>query len=146
MPAATANVVTTQQSTEVRASHGTSSEPSKSLSCRWVSALEQVLQNLVENAVKYGHEGGNVWVTSTIEGGHVRVRVADDGPGIDPAHHSHLFERFYRVDVGRSREVGGTGLGLAIVKHLVTGMGGRGGVSARPDGGSVFWVSLPEPD
>jgi len=111
-----------------------------------VSALEQVLQNLVENAVKYGHEGGNVWVTSTIEGGHVRVRVADDGPGIDPAHHSHLFERFYRVDVGRSREVGGTGLGLAIVKHLVTGMGGRGGVSARPDGGSVFWVSLPEPD
>ena len=108
-----------------------------------VSALEQVLVNLVDNAVKYGHEGGTLWVAAEPVDGGVRVLVKDDGPGIDPAHFDRLFERFYRVDVGRSRQVGGTGLGLAIVKHLVTEMGGQVGVRERELGGTVFYVQLP---
>jgi two-component system phosphate regulon sensor histidine kinase PhoR len=111
-----------------------------------VSALEQVLLNLVDNAVKYGRDGGNVWVSSSSADGGLKIEISDDGPGIDPVHHSHLFERFYRVDVGRPRAVGGTGLGLAIVKHLVTGMGGDVGVDVRLGGGTVFWVELPQSD
>jgi two-component system phosphate regulon sensor histidine kinase PhoR len=109
-----------------------------------VSALEQVVLNLVENAVKYGREEGAVWVSAEPVDGGVRILVKDDGPGIDACHHDRLFERFYRVDVGRSREVGGTGLGLAIVKHLVTGMGGHIGIRPREPEGTVFWVQLPE--
>jgi len=107
------------------------------------AALEQVLLNLVDNAVKYGQEGGEVWVSAEPVQGGVRIMVKDDGPGIDPEHHHRLFERFYRVDPGRSRVVGGTGLGLAIVKHLVTDMGGQIGVRARVPQGTVFWVELP---
>jgi two-component system phosphate regulon sensor histidine kinase PhoR len=108
-----------------------------------VSALEQVLVNLVDNAVKYGRPEGQVWVSAEPVDDGVRILVKDDGPGIDGEHHDRLFERFYRVDVGRSREVGGTGLGLAIVKHRVTDMGGQIGVRAREGGGIVFWVWLP---
>jgi two-component system phosphate regulon sensor histidine kinase PhoR len=109
-----------------------------------VSALEQVLLNLIDNAVKYGREGGNVWVSGSRTSAGVQIKISDDGAGIEPSHHPHLFERFYRVDVGRSRAVGGTGLGLAIVKHLVTGMGGRVNVGPRPNGGTEFRVDLPE--
>jgi two-component system phosphate regulon sensor histidine kinase PhoR len=108
-----------------------------------VSALEQVLLNLVDNAIKYGRAGGSVWVTAVQLDGTAQIQVKDDGPGIDPAHHERLFERFYRVDVGRSRDVGGTGLGLAIVKHLVTGMGGTISVRSREPEGTVFSVQLP---
>jgi len=106
-------------------------------------ALEQVLVNLISNAIKYSDGGESVEVTLGIGDEPIRIEVRDDGPGIDPKHHRRVFERFYRVDSGRAREKGGTGLGLAIVKHLVEAMGGEVGVDARRPRGSVFWFSLP---
>jgi two-component system phosphate regulon sensor histidine kinase PhoR len=106
-------------------------------------ALEQVLSNLVDNAVKYGLEGGSVTLRAQSEASTVRVSVEDDGPGVEAKHLPRLFERFYRVDAGRSREVGGTGLGLSIVKHLVEAMGGTVGVESTPGKGSRFSVTLP---
>lgn len=107
-------------------------------------ALEHVLTNLLDNAIKYTPEGGHVRVRArTVQEG-VRVEVIDDGPGVPPAHRERLFERFYRVDSGRSRELGGTGLGLAIVKHLVEAMGGRVGMEPAHPSGSIFWVILPK--
>ncbi|MCA9648492.1 MAG: PAS domain-containing protein [Myxococcales bacterium] len=119
----------------------------------WVAsddkALEQVLVNLVSNAIKYTQDGGHVEVdakvverTASGEPARLRVEVCDDGPGIDPRHHQRVFERFYRVDSGRAREMGGTGLGLAIVKHLIEAMGGRVGVDARRPRGSIFWFTM----
>ncbi|MBK8480070.1 MAG: PAS domain-containing protein [Proteobacteria bacterium] len=107
------------------------------------SALEHVLLNLLDNAVKYTQPGGKVSARSAVHSGHVRVEVHDDGPGVEPQHRDRIFERFYRVDPGRSREMGGTGLGLAIVKHLVNALGGEVGVSAAQPRGSVFWFTLP---
>ena len=106
-------------------------------------ALEQVLTNLVENAVKYGVSQGNVWVRGYQTPGRIRVEVIDDGPGIEAIHRTRLFERFYRVDKGRSRASGGTGLGLSIVKHLVTGMNGQVGIEPNRPSGAVFWIALP---
>jgi len=106
-------------------------------------ALEHVLTNLLGNAVKYTPEGGHLEIRAAPVPGGVRVEVRDDGPGIPPEHRERLFERFYRVDSGRSRELGGTGLGLAIVKHLVESMGGAVGMEPRLPAGSIFWVLLP---
>jgi two-component system phosphate regulon sensor histidine kinase PhoR len=112
-------------------------------------ALEQVLSNLVENAVKYCPVGSTVTLGAAVEksgkadGGVVRVSVIDNGPGVDPKHIPRLFERFYRVDAGRSRDVGGTGLGLSIVKHLVEAMGGSVTVDSQVGRGSTFAVTLP---
>lgn len=106
-------------------------------------ALEQVLSNLVDNAVKYGLENGTITLRAASEGTTVRVSVEDDGPGVEAKHLPRLFERFYRVDAGRSRDVGGTGLGLSIVKHLVEAMGGTVGVESKPGKGSRFSVTLP---
>ena len=108
----------------------------------WPEGLEQVLYNLVDNAVKYTQEGGQVRLRAKVSSSLVRIEVSDDGPGIEPHHRPRLFERFYRVDKGRSRELGGTGLGLAIVKHLVESMGGKVGVDDNMPRGSVFWVEL----
>lgn len=105
-------------------------------------ALEQVLVNLVDNAIKYTPEGGTVGLRVFAEGDDVRFEIWDTGPGVPASHRPRLFERFYRVDPGRSREMGGTGLGLSIVKHLVDAMGGRVGMEPRDGGGSVFWVAL----
>lgn len=107
-------------------------------------ALEQVLLNLLDNAVKYTKDGGKVLVRAQEHRGGVRVEVADDGPGIPPQHRKRIFERFYRVDPGRSRELGGTGLGLSIVKHLVESMGGTVGVEPASPHGSIFWFVLPK--
>ncbi|MBC7792748.1 MAG: hypothetical protein H7Z43_03490, partial [Clostridia bacterium] len=105
-------------------------------------ALDQVLMNLVDNAVKYTQQGGTIRVRAkTIEEG-VRIEVCDDGPGIEPRHRARVFERFYRVDEGRSRAMGGTGLGLAIVKHLMEAMRGQVGVDGGSPRGSIFWVEL----
>jgi two-component system phosphate regulon sensor histidine kinase PhoR len=104
-------------------------------------ALEQVLVNLVDNAVKYTARG-DVAIRAERDGSTWVLAVADTGPGIERHHLPRIFERFYRVDPGRSREQGGTGLGLAIVKHLVQGMSGEVGVESGPDG-SRFWVRLP---
>ncbi len=110
------------------------------------AALEHVLTNLLENALKYSPEGSRVTVRAERRGEVVRTVVEDNGPGIEARHLSRLFERFYRVDAGRSRQVGGTGLGLAIVKHLAEAMGGAAGVESTLGRGSRFWVDLPAAD
>jgi two-component system phosphate regulon sensor histidine kinase PhoR len=104
-------------------------------------ALEQVLINLVDNAVKHTPAGGSVRVSAEREGGEVVISVTDTGPGIDRHHLSRVFERFYRADPGRAREVGGAGLGLAIVRHLVEAQDGSVGVESG-SGGSRFWVRI----
>jgi two-component system phosphate regulon sensor histidine kinase PhoR len=106
-------------------------------------ALEQVLTNLVDNATKYCSRGAAVTVAATPDATVVRLTVADTGPGIEARHLPRLFERFYRVDAGRSRELGGTGLGLAIVKHLAEAMGGSVAVDSEVGRGSTFTVTLP---
>ena len=111
------------------------------------SALEQVLLNLLHNAVKYTPDGGLVILRDRELDTGMCIEVEDDGPGVPPEHRAHLFERFYRADPGRSRDMGGTGLGLAIVKSLVEAMGGRVGMRPGPRRGAVFWVVLPwKPD
>jgi two-component system phosphate regulon sensor histidine kinase PhoR len=104
-------------------------------------ALEQVVVNLVDNAVKYTSAGGVV-VGAFAEGEDAILTVADSGQGIEPHHLARIFERFYRVDPGRAREAGGTGLGLAIAKHLVQGMGGEITVQSGA-AGTTFRVRLP---
>jgi two-component system phosphate regulon sensor histidine kinase PhoR len=106
-------------------------------------ALDQVLVNLIDNAVKYTPSGGSVTLRATALGVGVRLEVADDGPGIPAEHRQRVFERFYRVDTGRSRALGGTGLGLAIVRLLVTAMDGQVGIEPLEPHGSLFWVELP---
>jgi two-component system, OmpR family, phosphate regulon sensor histidine kinase PhoR len=106
--------------------------------------LEQVLGNLVDNAIKYGRAGGTVTVGARpTDAGQVEVSVQDDGPGIPPDALERIFERFYRVDKARSREQGGTGLGLAIVKHLVQSHGGRVWASSQLNQGATFCFTLP---
>lgn len=107
------------------------------------AALEQVLLNLMDNAIKYSPDGGRIRVSARADDGRVHIEVMDEGPGIEPQHRARIFERFYRVDRGRSRAMGGTGLGLSIVKNLVESMGGEVGVEMAEPQGSVFWVRLP---
>lgn len=106
-------------------------------------ALWQILSNLIDNAVKYTPAGGQVTVAAEADGEMAVIRVTDTGPGIAPQHHRRLFERFYRVDKARSRELGGTGLGLSIVKHLSGAMGGSVAVDSRVGKGATFEVRLP---
>lgn len=105
--------------------------------------LDQVLVNLLENAIKYSGEGGEVSVEAAVEGEMVRVSVRDNGIGIPEKDLPRLFERFYRVDEARSRERGGTGLGLSIVKHIVQAHGGNVFVESTQGKGSVFSFTLP---
>ena len=104
--------------------------------------LEQMLTNLVENAIKFNRDGGEV-VIECENGIRSRIRVRDTGEGIPAQHLERLFERFYRVDRARSRELGGTGLGLAIVKHLARAHGGEVRVRSEVGEGSVFEIDLP---
>jgi two-component system, OmpR family, phosphate regulon sensor histidine kinase PhoR len=107
-------------------------------------ALEHVLVNLVDNALKYCPRGCSIGIEAAPAARMVRVSVADNGPGIPAEHLPRLFERFYRVDPGRSRELGGTGLGLSIVKHLVEAMGGTVTAESRPGAGAVFSFTLQQ--
>lgn len=107
-------------------------------------ALEQVLANLVDNAIKYA-PGAEVSLRAGRAEGGVAIVVQDNGPGIGRAHLHRLFERFYRIDTGRSRALGGTGLGLSIAKHLVETMRGRITVESEPGEGTAFTVWLPSP-
>jgi two-component system phosphate regulon sensor histidine kinase PhoR len=113
--------------------------------------LEQVLGNLVENAVKYGARPGRVRLRlariprePVLRGPAWRLEVIDDGPGVAPEHLPRLTERFYRVDTGRSRAEGGTGLGLAIVKHVVNRHRGRLRIESQEGRGTTVSVILPE--
>lgn len=105
--------------------------------------LERAVINLVDNAIKYGREAGTVSIRATRNGSVVDIAVTDDGPGIDEAHLARLFERFYRIDPGRSRSHGGAGLGLSIVKHLVEAMDGTITVSSKLGVGTTFVITLP---
>jgi len=104
--------------------------------------LEQVLVNLLDNAIKYTPAEGRVSITVAEEEGQLTVSVSDTGPGIPPESISRIFERFYRVDAGRSRDEGGTGLGLSIVKHIVQLHGGTVRVANNPIQGTTFAFSL----
>jgi two-component system phosphate regulon sensor histidine kinase PhoR len=101
------------------------------------------MENLVENAIKYGKPGGEVVITVEAGESEASVSVRDDGPGIAPDHLPRLTERFYRVDTAASREAGGTGLGLAIVKHIVLRHRGRLTIDSKPREGATFRAILP---
>jgi len=105
--------------------------------------LEQVLNNLLENAIKFTPPGGNITVSASVEGGLMVIRVADTGMGIPHTDLPHVFEQFYRVEKARSREAGGTGLGLSIVKHIVTLHGGSVKAESTLGKGAVIILSLP---
>ena len=105
--------------------------------------LTEILENLVDNAIRYSAADGRVEIETTYGEGAVRIRVTDDGVGIPREHLTRIFERFYRVDAARSRALGGTGLGLAIAKHTVEVLGGRIEVRSAPERGSRFTVVLP---
>jgi two-component system phosphate regulon sensor histidine kinase PhoR len=106
--------------------------------------LRRIVENLVDNAIKYTPIGGHVEIrTLPATHGGALIEVRDDGPGIAAEHLPRIFERFYRVDKARSREMGGTGLGLAIVKHLAEGMGAAVTVASDGATGTCFTVSVP---
>ncbi len=105
--------------------------------------LAEVLQNLLDNAIQYTPAGGQIMVSAAADGHEVTFTVSDTGIGIPQADQSRIFERFYRVDVARSREVGGTGLGLSIAKHLVEAHGGRIWVDSEIGQGSQFHFTVP---
>jgi two-component system, OmpR family, phosphate regulon sensor histidine kinase PhoR len=109
-------------------------------------AVSQILSNLLDNAIKYTHAGGRIAVGAKVEGGFIEVHVRDTGIGIPEEELPRLFERFYRVDKARSREMGGTGLGLSIVKHLVAAQEGTTRVESRVGEGSTFFFTLPLDD
>lgn len=105
--------------------------------------VKQVVVNLVENALKYGNEGGTITAGFyQMDEGRVYIEVSDDGPGIAEQHLSRIFERFYRADRSRSREIGGTGLGLAIVKHIIEAHGQTVTVRSKLGVGSSFGFTL----
>jgi heavy metal sensor kinase len=106
--------------------------------------LHQVLANYVDNAIKYTRPGGEVHVTSWRRDGEVGVTVTDDGPGIPAQDRVHVFDRFFRVDRARGREVGGGGLGLAICREIAAAHGGRVWVESEEGQGSAFSVALPD--
>jgi PAS domain S-box-containing protein len=105
--------------------------------------IEQVLVNLIDNAVKYSPDGGEIVVSTVPAAASVRVEVADEGIGIPPAEQEAVFEKFYRADPQHRATPSGTGLGLYICRELVQRMGGTIGVRSRPGGGSTFWFQLP---
>jgi two-component system phosphate regulon sensor histidine kinase PhoR len=106
--------------------------------------ITQVCENLLDNALKYTPSASQIEVNARLKGGEAEVCIRDNGSGIPPADLPHLFERFYRVDKGRSREKGGTGLGLSIVKHIVQLHGGRVWAESEPGKGAAFYFTVPQ--
>ncbi len=105
--------------------------------------IKQVLVNLIENSIKYGHENGQVIAGFyEVDDNHIYTEISDDGPGISEEHLPRIFERFYRADRSRSRDVGGTGLGLAIVKHIIEAHGQTVTVRSTINVGSSFGFTL----
>ncbi len=105
--------------------------------------MRQIVDNLLDNAIKYTPDGGSVSVRWGRDGSQARIEVSDTGIGIPASEQQRIFERFFRVDRARSRQLGGTGLGLSIVKHLAQSFGGSAGVQSHPGKGSCFYVMLP---
>ena len=108
-----------------------------------VEMLRQVVDNLLDNAIKYTPQGGTVWLRLVENGDSAILEVRDTGVGLEPQHQQRIFERFYRVDRSRSRELGGTGLGLSIVKHVALAHNGNVSVQSTPGEGSTFRVEIP---
>jgi two-component system phosphate regulon sensor histidine kinase PhoR len=105
--------------------------------------LEQMLTNLIDNGLKFNKQGGTVTVRHSLLDKD-RILITDTGDGIDHEHAARIFERFYRIDRARSRDMGGTGLGLAIVKHLARLHGGEVSVQSMIGEGSTFIIDLPK--
>jgi two-component system phosphate regulon sensor histidine kinase PhoR len=139
--------------------------PDKTLVRADQTSLNQILFNLINNAIQYTSNPAQIWIEATLiqapeiqlkktdpkdsetkqlNHNMVRIEVKDNGPGIAPEHQTRLFERFYRVDKGRTRNMGGTGLGLSIVKNLVETMQGEVGIKNNTPCGTIFWFELPE--
>ena len=108
------------------------------------SLIFEMIYNLCDNAIKYNKENGSVKITAGVSDGSPFISVKDTGIGIPPEEQEHIFERFYRVDKGRSKESGGTGLGLSIVKHIAVSFGGRITVNSEPGAGTEITVIFPE--
>ncbi len=106
--------------------------------------IEQAVINLLDNAVKYSREHGEVNIDAFRKDSEIVISIKDNGIGIEKKHLPRLFERFYRVDNARSRKLGGTGLGLAIVKHITQAHRGYVTVDSTPGKGSIFEIRLPE--
>ena len=106
-------------------------------------SLTLAVSNLVDNAIRHGREHGRIRLRGSGREGAIRIEVEDDGPGIPREHIPRIFERFYRVDKGRSREIGGTGLGLSIAKHIVEAHGGSIRVESRMGEGTKFLIRIP---
>ena len=105
--------------------------------------LSQIFRNLLENAVRHSDDGGVIHVRAESSGALVTIEVSDDGEGIPAKALPRIFERFYRADSSRARDIGGTGLGLAIVRHLIEGMGGSVEAESEPGAGATIRLVLP---
>jgi len=129
--------------------HALSKEITISIDCKTTTVnadpkrLEQVMTNLVDNAIKYCPLGSKIKIEWTKVDQEVVLKVIDNGPGIPEKYHNRLFERFYRVDKGRSRETGGTGLGLAIVKHIMQRHAGSTLIESQMGVGTTFICKFP---
>ena len=105
--------------------------------------LERAISNLLDNAIKYTPAGGKIEIITKTQENNLLITVKDNGIGIPAEDLPRIFERFYRVDKSRSREMGGTGLGLAIVKHIIQTLGGEVSVQSEINKGSAFTIKLP---
>lgn len=108
-----------------------------------VDFLREIMNNIIENAIKYTGEGGAIWVNVRGDGDRALINVTDTGMGIAPDDLKHIFQKFYRVDNSQTREIGGTGLGLYLVKQRTEAMGGKVWAESSFGQGSTFYVSLP---
>ena len=108
-----------------------------------VQALERAMNNLIDNAFKYSPSGSVIEISTITDNNHIKINVADEGTGISEIDQEYIFDRFYRTASARASENKGSGLGLAIVKNLINSLNGEVGVSNRPEGGSIFWFTLP---
>jgi two-component system phosphate regulon sensor histidine kinase PhoR len=106
--------------------------------------IEVVFRNLLDNAVKYTPEGGEIYISALEKAENIYIEIADNDIGISAEHLPRIFERFYRANKDRSRKLGGTGLGLAIVKHIIQAHQGTIGVESKPGKGSKFFFTLPK--
>ncbi len=110
-----------------------------------LQAIERIMNNLIDNAIKYSENGSDITIlTSNESDNYIKVMVKDTGEGISDEDKNHIFSRFYRTASARATDNQGSGLGLAIVKHLVNNLNGEVGIESKPQEGSIFWFTLPK--